>query len=468
MKDNCNHLSKENSPYLKQHATNPVCWYAWGEEAFRAAREQNKPIFLSIGYSTCYWCHVMEKDSFEREDLAKVLNKHFISIKVDREERPDVDDIYMDAVNAMTGRGGWPLSVFLTPELKPFWGGTFFYREKFTSILKQLSDTFQNEPEKITAATQSIESALTLRVKPDTNANISEQLFKETATLAKKRFDSHHGGFSKAPKFPPSMLLDTLIGIDQLYPEHELQNLIFKTLDGMARGGMYDQAGGGFHRYSVDERWEIPHFEKMLYDNAQLANTYLEADRVYNRADYRAIAIETLEFMQREMLSKDGVFYAALDAGEVDKEGEYYVWEYKDISEFANAKKYFQITESGNFEHQKNVLTFKPQNLIDRTDKEFHELQKNLLTARKKRPYPHLDNKAIVSWNALSISTFVKAYQQLKNSKHLMLAQKAASFILEHALKDTVLFRSLVGKNLSNPGVSEDYRFSYSSFVRFI
>ena len=327
-----NRLSEEKSPYLLQHQYNPVQWYSWGDEAFSAAREQQKPIFLSIGYSTCYWCHVMEQDSFESEEVAQVLNDNFISIKIDREERPDIDKIYMDAVMAMSGHGGWPLTSLLTPDLKPFFGGTFFPKTQFIELLKKVHQMWSSEREKLLESAEGITDAISSYSFPAATKSIDD-LTRDDVALKKfylqqkALFDSTYGGFGEAPKFPPSTGLLLLLKIHARSGEDFALEMINLTLDKMARGGIYDHLGGGFSRYSTDEKWLVPHFEKMIYDNALLVKTYLHAAQAGDSEMFREVAKETLDYLLREMLDPNGGFYAALDAGNVGREGEYYVWE---------------------------------------------------------------------------------------------------------------------------------------------
>jgi uncharacterized protein len=392
-----NLLQFEKSPYLLQHKDNPVSWFPWSEEAFRTAREQDKPLFLSIGYSTCYWCHVMEKDSFEHEDVADLLNDYFVSIKVDREERPDVDQIYMDAVTRMTGHGGWPLSVFLTPDLKPFWGGTFFYRDQFKQILQQIHRAWTEDRTRVTEAADTLAELVDDRDMSGPRSLLHEEILAQAFSNYKTRFDPLFGGFGPAPKFPPALQVSFLLRYyRRFHDEHALHMATF-TLEKMARGGMYDQLEGGFHRYSVDQRWLVPHFEKMLYDNALLTVAYLEAFQVTGRAEFATVAREVIEFVMNEMLSEEGAFFCALDAGEVDREGEYYVWSDEELrsllseDQYLAFRKVYGVTERGNFEHHTNVLAVEPTlNWAAREDGTVREARRALLAARAKRTRPPL------------------------------------------------------------------------------
>lgn len=461
-----NRLGKEKSPYLLQHKDNPVFWFPWGEEAFQAAKAENKIIFLSIGYSTCYWCHVMEKDSFERDDVAAVLNKDFISIKVDREEHPDVDQIYMDAVVGMTGRGGWPMSVFLTPDLKPFFGGTFFRREQFLQILSRLHESWRVEPDKIRESGTSIAAALEKQNRISGSEAASITLLKQSFHQLQKRFDSVYGGFGEAPKFPHGMELSLLLRIHRRTGNPDALAIVTHTLDAMSRGGVYDHLGGGFHRYSTDERWFAPHFEKMLYDNAILGWTYLEAYQVTSRKEYAAVARETLDYILRDMTDPLGGFYSAEDAGLVGKEGEFYTWTEKEIrqnltpQEFNGFQKAYSITSAGNFEGGKNILFLKPEGKPESgATTLLQNARKKLLAIRERRPRPHKDDKVLTAWNGLMIATLSKGYQVLGDSRYLDAATKAAGFIRSNLYRNSKLLRRYRDGESLFPGTVNDYAF---------
>lgn len=460
-----NHLSEEKSPYLLQHKDNPVHWFAWGDEAFELAKKENKLVFLSIGYSTCYWCHMMEKDSFEHQDAADVLNKDFISVKVDREEHPDVDQIYMDAVMGLTGRGGWPLTVFLTPDRKPFFGGTFFWKAQFISILDQLQDHWQKDPQKILDTAEQITDVLQKELAVAPAAAMADDVFKLPFAQFQKNFDGIYGGFGGAPKFPQPSQLMLLTRMARRSGDKEVLRMLDVTLTEMAKGGIYDHAGGGFHRYSTDARWFVPHFEKMLYDNAQLAFVYLEAFQLTGNQMYADVAQETLDYVLRDMTSPDGGFYSAQDAGEVNEEGDYYVWTWPVIStelkasgEISAFKSVFGIAEQGNWEHGKNVIYLPKSSSWEDRQKLKPELD-TLLQARSKREAPHLDDKILTSWNGLMISAFAKGYQVLADETYLAAAQKAASFIRERLAKGSELYRRYAGGEAKYPGTLDDYAF---------
>lgn len=461
-----NRLGQEKSPYLLQHKDNPVAWYAWGEAAFAAARAQNKPIFLSIGYSTCYWCHVMEKDSFERQEVADVLNAHFISIKVDREERPDVDKIYMDAVVSMRRRGGWPLSVFLTPDLKPFFGGTYFPRQTFLKILDKIQSQWWNNPETILESGNSIAQLLERLNSPRSDSRISDKLFRQAFTQFQSSFDETDGGFGRAPKFPQSMKLSLLLRMHRRSGNAEALNMVTKTLDAMAHGGMYDHLGGGFHRYSTDTKWHVPHFEKMLYDNALLAWTYLEAYQVTHQEDYAQIARATLDYVLRDMTSPEGAFYSAQDAGEVDREGEFYIWTDQELrqslspEEYQQFKQIYAIRPNGNFEHGHNILYLAPgQDWQQTQTPQLKSARQKLLAIRTQRPHPHKDDKTLTAWNGLMIAALAKGYQVLGEERYHLAAEQSAQFIRKQLTKKSQLLRRYRDGESRVAGTLNDYAY---------
>ncbi|MBI4224684.1 MAG: thioredoxin domain-containing protein, partial [Deltaproteobacteria bacterium] len=402
-----NRLGETKSPYLLQHKDNPVHWFPWGEEAFQAAREENKIIFLSIGYSTCYWCHMMEKDSFEKQEVADVLNQHFISIKVDREEHPDIDQIYMDAVVGMTGQGGWPMSVFLTPDLKPFFGGSFFWQAQFIQILNNIQQTWQKEPQKILASGAKITDFLREKTG-GAAAEISIGLLKKAFAQFQQSFDKTHGGFGQAPKFPHSMNLALLLRIHHRTGNREALGMVTQSLDAMAVGEIYDKIGGGFHRYATHDDWNEPHYEKMLYDNALLAFTYLEGYQVTKNKNYAEVVKGIFRYFLGEMTDPQGGFYSAQDAGEVGKEGEYY-----------------------------------------------HLNKENRAQAEP----PAKDDKILTSWNGLMIAALAKGYQVLGDEKYLKAAQASARFIQNNLYKNGKLLRRFREGEAKFDGTLEDYAF---------
>jgi len=452
-----NRLAHETSPYLLQHANNPVDWYPWGPEALARAKAEQKPIFLSIGYSACHWCHVMEHESFESPDIAKLLNESFINIKVDREERPDLDQIYMNAVQAMTGRGGWPMSTFLTPDLEPFFGGTYWPPHArqgmpgFDQVILAVRDAWNNRRE------QAIEQARQLMQHLQASGNgalqqgeLSADLISGAAAVMDRIFDSRHGGFGHAPKFPHPMDLKLLLRAWLRSPRPRTLELVTLTLDKMAAGGIYDHLGGGFHRYSVDERWLVPHFEKMLYDNSLLAGCYLEGFQATEYPEYARVARETCDYVLREMTGPEGGFFSTLDADSEGEEGKFYVWTPDEIAEVLGpdeAKTFcyvYDVTEPGNFE-ERNILNL-PKTLeqsaailqrdVDDLKSELARNRAKLLEVRSRRVWPGLDDKLLVSWNALMIDALANASGVLGERRYSEAAAKAADFLLNNLRRD--------------------------------
>jgi uncharacterized protein YyaL (SSP411 family) len=466
MADQRNLLSTETSPYLRQHKDNPVWWHPWGDAAFERARAEDKPVFLSIGYSTCYWCHVMEHDSFEREEVARVLNENFISIKVDREELPDVDQIYMDVVIGIHGHGGWPMSVFLTPDREPFWGGTFFYRVNFINILQAMSDAWKNDREKVTRSSAELTRYLEARKPKLAEAPIDVNVLGLALHQLFKRYDREFGGFGQAPKFPPTQSLAFLLRAHALRPNAAALEAFTTTLSGMARGGFFDQLGGGFHRYSVDAEWKIPHFEKMLYDNALLAPIYLDGYRATGNGLFRTVAERTLDYMVREMSAPEGGFFSAEDAGEVDREGEYYSWTQEEVMAAlppAMAQWFcavYSVTLEGNFEHGRSALVIPSDEAWRESESpELREARQLLLTARAKRPRPHRDDKILTGWNGLAITALCRGYQVLGREDLLEAAVKAATFIERALVIDGRLQRRYCAGQAGIPALLEDYAY---------
>jgi len=466
-----NRLISQVSPYLLQHASNPVDWYPWGEEALERARGEDRPILLSVGYSACHWCHVMERESFENEAIAATMNEHFVNIKVDREERPDLDEIYMMAVQAMSGSGGWPMTVFLTPDLQPFYGGTYFPPEDrqgrpgFPTVLKAVSELYSSRRDNVDEQArrlldflqQNAQLSSTERagaaVPPaaDVLGSIAEQLTGS--------YDSRHGGFSATgPKFPGSMNLSILLRQYRHNGDVRLLEMAEHTLTAMARGGMYDQLGGGFHRYSVDERWLVPHFEKMLYDNALLVWVYLEAFQVSGGTQlYRDVVEDTLGYVKREMTSPQGGYYSTQDADSEGEEGTFFVWTPQEFEEVLGAElsqllcPYFDVTEGGNFEGETSILHVDvPIPELARSlgvDEEeltgaVLEGKEKLLNAREDREHPGRDEKILVAWNGLMISSMARASSILGIPAYIESASAAALFVLEHMYDDGTLLHA--------------------------
>jgi uncharacterized protein len=483
-----NHLLNETSPYLEQHAYNPVDWYPWGEEAFSRARELDRPIFLSIGYSSCHWCHVMERESFEDPAIARIMNEHFVSIKVDREERPDLDAIYMTAVQMLNhGQGGWPMSVFLTPDLRPFWGGTYFPpravqgRPGFDQVLQQIARIYREGRERIEEAASGISEHLAddHGSMPSAEAP-GENVLDALATEARRSFDPHHGGFGPAPKFPRSVDLMALLRCHHRKPDPHLLGMCEKTLTAMAEGGMYDQVGGGFHRYSTDDRWLVPHFEKMLYDNALLARVYLEGFQTTGRTDYARVAREVLDYVLREMTSPEGSFYSATDADSEGEEGKFFVWtpdEVEKILGTEDARAFsmrYGITIGGNFEGRRSLphvaktveevaraLQLDPRKL----EETFHRGREALYRAREERVKPFRDEKILASWNGLMISALARGAQVLDDSRYLEAAERAAKFIVDRLFVDGRLHRTHRDGRTRFPGYLDDHAYVAEAFL---
>jgi hypothetical protein len=446
-----NRLANEASPYLQQHQHNPVDWYPWGEEAFNKAKEENKPILLSIGYSTCHWCHVMERESFEDEATAKVMNEHFICIKLDREERPDVDKIYMTFVQATTGSGGWPLNVWMTSELKPFYGGTYyppvskFGRPSFTDVLTQIGEAWKTQRREIVESAADISQKIgeSVALKAREGIKLDPAWLDQAVTRFKAEYDPRYGGFGNAPKFPrPSQPL-MLLRHAYRTGDQDAINMVLHTCEKMAAGGMYDQIGGGFARYSVDEKWLVPHFEKMLYDNAQLLHLYLDAHLVSGDKKHADVAHDILRYILRDMRHKDGGFYSAEDADSEGKEGKFYCWTEAELkallteTEFVLAKRYYGLTEQGNFEDHSDPEPLKNQNVLsivspELTDDERHLLdsaKQKIFDERTKRVRPHLDDKVLSSWNGLMLGAVARAAIVLNEPKYLEAAEANLAFL---------------------------------------
>ncbi len=470
-----NRLVREKSPYLLQHAHNPVDWYPWGEEAFTRAKAENKPIFLSIGYSTCHWCHVMERESFENASIAHLMNGNFICIKVDREERPDVDQIYMNAILLLTGQGGWPLNLFLTPDLKPFYGGTYFApdarygRPGFPSILEDVSRAWNNKSGDVEKAAQQLSQALQSPSQAGSEAPFNEEVLIQARSELERGFDNRAGGFRGAPKFPPAMAIQFLLRLYHQTGDKNLLPMVELTLDKMGQGGIYDQVGGGFARYSTDDVWLVPHFEKMLYDNALLSRAYLEAYQVTGREEYARVAREIFQYLFRDMTDPSGGFYSAEDADSEGEEGKFYVWTPAELKAVLGAEEgssfcaLYGVTESGNFE-RKNILHLKeplPElfKQIGRDEKWWEAAKAKVLAERSKRIRPHLDDKILTAWNSLMISSLAYGYQVLGDESYLKAAQKASAFIDQNLFKEGRLLATYRKGPSEIQGYIDDYAF---------
>jgi len=445
-----NRLIHETSPYLRQHAHNPVDWYPWGEEALARAQQENKPILLSVGYSACHWCHVMEHESFEDEATAQLMNEQFINIKVDREERPDVDHIYMNAVQMLTGRGGWPMTVFLTPDGKPFYGGTYFPKEDrygmpaFRRLLLAVAQAYREKPDdvqktvgQLMAGLQRMEALQSSDQPPDA------QLVTAAAAKLSGAYDEIHGGIGQAPKFPNEAVLELFLRAHRAAGQQRYLDMVLHTLRQMARGGIYDQVGGGFHRYSVDERWLVPHFEKMLYDNAQLVPLYLSAYQLTGDRFFADIAADVLAYVTREMRSPEGGFYSTQDADSEGEEGKFFLWDVAEVRRILGDDKaevicrYWDISEAGNFE-QRNILhaTLAVEQLANMFRRDVEDVRQlvaearcKLFGARAQRVKPGLDDKMLTAWNALMISAYAKAAEVLDDVRYRQIAVDAVAFV---------------------------------------
>lgn len=460
---NMNRLQKETSPYLLQHANNPVDWFPWGEEALLKATTENKPILVSIGYSACHWCHVMEHESFEKDEVAELMNQHFVNIKIDREERPDIDAIYMDAVQAMGVHGGWPLNVFLMPDGKPFYGGTYFPKQNWLQLLSAINNGFVNHREELQKSAEGFTENMLFKDSEKYGLVFDNQDFtKEDLDKMYKKlsqtFDYDWGGFERSPKFPmPSVWQFLMKYAFQSNDKKALEHLKF-TLSKMAIGGIYDQLGGGFARYSVDGEWFCPHFEKMLYDNGQMVSLYSEAYSYTKDELYKETVYETIDWLNREMLSPEGGFYSALDADSEGVEGKFYVWTKKEIDEILGDEseqfcEIYQVTNHGNWEHGVNILWKKDDILNSSQSKNIQKL----LEYRSKRIRPGLDDKTLCSWNGLMLNGLVDAYRIFDEPMFLELALKNAHFIKNKFLEENRLQHSYKNGETKIQGFLEDY-----------
>ena len=471
-----NHLLGQSSPYLEQHLYNPVDWYPWGETALARAQKEEKPIFLSIGYSACHWCHVMEREAFSDPEVARFLNEHFVSIKVDREERPDLDELYMTAVVAMTGRGGWPMSVFLSPDRKPFHGGTYYPKDAFLKLIRSIADTWTNRRSEVLASSGNIGTMLADLQHPTprpASGGGSASPLERAAEGWKGDFDSRNGGFGKAPKFPPHGGLGVLLERNRSGGDPRALDIVARTLDAMARGGIYDQIGGGFHRYSTDEAWLVPHFEKMLYDNALLVPVYLEAWKETGRTDFLAVARETLGWAAREMAHPDGGFYATLDADSEGEEGRFYMWTRGEIERVLGPEDgpliadYFGVDAAPGTGSRSILHVAKPRAQFAKARGLGDEAlavrivaaRAKLLAARDRRPRPHRDDKILAGWNGLMISAFARGYGLTGDRAYLEQGERAAKFVLEHLVKDSRLRVSWRQGKTGPPGLLDDHAF---------
>ena len=473
-----NRLINEKSPYLRQHAYNPVDWYPWGEEAFKKAKEEDKPIFLSIGYSTCHWCHVMEKESFEDEEIAQILNTHYVPIKVDREERPDVDAVYMSVCQMMTGSGGWPLTIIMTPDGKPFFAGTYFPKESFygrpglKDILLRIAELWKEDREKVLATAQEVVKALKSSEGGSyISSDLGEDLLHRTFAELYSSFDEVYGGFGSAPKFPIPHNLMFLLRYYRRTKNEKALEMVKKTLKAMRLGGIWDHVGFGFHRYSTDREWILPHFEKMLYDNALLMFTYAEAYQVTGEDLFAKTVEEIAEFLKRDFLSPEGAFYSAQDADSEGEEGKFYTWSVEELKEVLTdeelkiAVEVFNLSKEGNFLEEatkrktgRNVLYIGkdlPQDLIQKLE----EIRVKLFKKREERVKPLIDTKILTDWNGLAVAGFSKAGLALGREDFIEIARKCADFLLENMITEKGLYHRYMEGERAIHGFLEDYAY---------
>ena len=480
-----NSLIHESSPYLLQHAHNPVNWYPWGAEALEKARRENKNIIISIGYAACHWCHVMEHESFEDEQVANYMNEHFIAIKVDREERPDIDQIYMTAVQLLTERGGWPLNCIALPDGRPIYGGTYFRKKQWLDMLSHVSEFIEQNPDKAEQQAQYLTTGIinnemiyadAIPEKPEVTLNDLEDVFYDF----KSNIDFTHGGYGGAPKFPMPTGYQFLLHFHYLTENKEALKAVNTTLNKMAAGGIYDQIGGGFSRYSTDKVWKVPHFEKMLYDNAQLVSLYSAAYQLTKDSAFKTVVAETLNFINRELTSPEGGFYSSLDADSEGVEGKFYIWTQDELQLVLGTKsgliqEYYQVTPKGNWENNQNILfkTDDDKKIADTfkiTEEELltqiEEAKELLLAARSKRIRPALDDKILTAWNALMLKGYCDAYRTFNEPEYLKMALRNADFILQNMkAEDNGLSRNYKNGKATIAAFLDDYAFTISAFI---
>lgn len=481
-----NNLIYSKSPYLLQHAYNPVNWFEWGPKAFEKAKSENKPIFLSIGYSTCHWCHVMAHESFEDEQIAEMLNTNFVAIKVDREERPDIDGVYMKACQMMTGQGGWPLTIFMTPDQIPFYAGTYFPKEGkygmpgLTDALTQLHEKYTQDPDNIQKVTQSVNQALQQTIAAKNAESLTSDTVEEAIDQLQDTFDPEYGGFGTAPKFPAPQNLLFLMKHYKFTGDETSLEMVEKTLDAMASGGIYDHIGFGFSRYSTDKAWLVPHFEKMLYDNALLLMAFAECYQITKKDHYQTVAEQIIQFVDREMTSSNGAFYSAIDADSEGVEGKYYVWSYEEIFDLLGEElgeifaSVYNMTPYGNFE-KKNIPNQIRTNKerwaseygisAEELNSELEKARSILLKAREKRVYPHVDDKQLTGWNALMIAALAKAGTVFNNWAYTERAEKALTFIEKNLYHDDRLIARYRNGEMKHLAYLDDYAFLLWAYI---
>lgn len=477
-----NRLIHESSPYLLQHAYNPVDWYPWGEEAFEKAKKENKPLIISIGYSSCHWCHVMEKESFEDDSVAAFMNEHFVSIKVDREERPDVDQIYIEVAQMINGSAGWPLNSMVLPDGKPFFAGTYYPKDQWLDLLKKVNNIWINDKKAISGQAEQITKGIRGNsiFQQSQEKDIDPGLVGNVSKDWLKMFDKKEGGYSRVPKFPMPANHETLLTLHKLNKSHEALDIVNTTLTKMAKGGIYDQIGGGFARYSTDGYWKAPHFEKMLYDNGQLISLYSNAYQVTKNPLYKQVVDETIEFLKRELYAEGGGFYSSLDADSEGEEGLFYIWEKEELDEILGDKSaiisdYYQVLPKGNWEHGKNILLASgdESGLLKKHDlsaDSLHQLimdSKSLLLAKRaEKIRPALDDKILASWNALTIIGLTDAYRAFQQDEYLELALEGAQFLSDNMMKDDFrLDRNFKNGKSSINAFLDDYAFTISAMI---
>jgi len=467
-----NKLIHSTSPYLLQHAHNPVSWQEWGTEALTEAKNLDKPILVSIGYSSCHWCHVMERESFENKDIAKVMNESFVCIKVDREERPDIDHIYMEAVQAMGMNGGWPLNVFLTPNQKPFYGGTYFPPQNWARMLVQIAKTFEVKRDEINQSADELvnhlqRSDLDRFAKEDKSEIFERSKLDQQFDILRAKFDNQWGGIEKAPKFVMPTVWLWLLRYHFVSKNKSALDMVLLTLKQMTRAGLYDQLGGGFSRYSVDGEWFAPHFEKMLYDNAQLLSLYAEAYSMTNDNFFKLIVYETVSWLKREMMHPEGGFYSALDADSEGIEGKFYAWTWNEINEAVGDEsefvaEYFHCTREGNWEHGLNILI---QEIDQPLNERMIEAKKRLFAYREKKIRPMLDDKILIGWNAMTIQGLADCYKAFGDQAFLLSALDNISFIEKNLINDGKVYRAFKNKHSTTEGFLEDYSFLIQAYA---
>ena len=485
MSESKNDLQYASSPYLLQHAENPVNWVEWSPAVLQKAKEENKPILISIGYAACHWCHVMAHESFEDKEVAELMNTHFICIKIDREERPDIDHIYMEAAQMLTGRGGWPLNAFALPDGRPFYAATYFPKANWKKVLANIAKAYEKNYDTLLDTAQKLTDGIQLaeNMTPteDGDINFSVTDYKDLVVSWQKTLDMEQGGFKGAPKFPLSNSWQFLLQYYQLTKDDSLLKPVLITLDKMALGGIYDQIGGGFSRYAVDAQWFAPHFEKMLYDNALLINLYANTYKLSPKSLYKTVIEDSIAFVERELMSSDFGFYASLDADSEGEEGKYYVWTYAELEEIltdeelALAVDYYKVSKKGNCESSQNILhaDLSPEGFAQFKGLDYKTLEADLTSLkeklhryREKRIAPALDDKIITSWNSLMLSALVKAYTTLQEPHYLHLAKQNAEFLVSARLQsDGTLKRTLSSASTSIDGFLDDYAFVIEGLI---